>query len=117
MAATHAARITRLEARFDSLDSKLDRLIALHESADAPAKVARPKAEPKARKAAKPQVRTPKAPAKTVTLTRKTRSAFVAKAPWAQGLSTQAIAAMCVEDPSLVPAGFAVGEGYKAMFA
>jgi hypothetical protein len=63
-----------------------------------------------------PKARASKAPAKkAVSLTRSTRSAFVKAAPWAEGLSTRVIAAMCVEDPTLVPAGFAIGAGYTAL--
>ena len=103
-------RITALENRFDSLEAKLDTLLAAVVEPKAPAKVTRPKAAPKA-KARKAQ---PKA---VRCLTRKNRLSFVADAPWAQGLSTQVIAAMCTEDPSLVPAGWAIGERYTQMFA
>jgi hypothetical protein len=55
MAATHAARITRLENNLSSLESKIDRLLAVVD-ADAPAKTApkgktQPKADAKPRKA------------------------------------------------------------------
>lgn len=55
-------------------------------------------------------------------LTKETRKAFVAaalnqsKADF-RNCSTKAIAAMCVENPALVPAGFRIGAGYSAMFA
>lgn len=50
-------------------------------------------------------------------LTRKNRLEFVKVAPWAKGLSTSVIAHMCVEDATLIPAGWAIGEGRRAMCA
>lgn len=73
----------------------------------APAKKAQPKAAP----AANVQVKA---------LCKATRVAFVAAAK-AQGLadfsgmSTKVIAMMCLEDASIVPAGFRIGEGYTAL--
>lgn len=83
----------------------------------APAKPAARKPAPKARKAAAK----PKASVKVRALCKDTRKAFVAAAA-KEGVdfgswSTKAIAAACVEDPSLVPAGFRIGEGYAALYA
>ncbi len=93
-----------------------DRLLALLEGS-APAKVTRPvtpkaKPAPKARKAP-----AKKAPAKTRHLTRKNRAEFVKAHAWAKGLSTQVIASMCTEDPSLLAKGWGIGERYAEMFS
>lgn len=56
MAATHAHRIARLETSLESLESKIDRLLA-HVDADAPAKTTRK--APKARDAKPAQARKP----------------------------------------------------------
>ncbi len=104
---TNAARLSALESDIVEIKAMLRTLAGL--DASAPAKVTRPKAAPKA----KPQV---KAPA-TRCLTRKNRVEFVKAHPWAQGLSTQVIAAMATEDPSLLGAGWAIGERYQAKFA
>lgn len=80
-------------------------------SEDAPAKAAPKKAAKKtapARKAVAPKV---------TFLSKKSRQAFVKAAPEFAGMSTKAIAMACWEDPSLVPAGFAIGEGYQALCA
>lgn len=110
------ARLTALETKVDALTESISAFLATQVAAQAelPARVTRPKA---AKPAAPKAPKAPKAPAKTVCLTRKTRAAFVAKAPWAKGLSTHVIAAMCVEDASLVPAGFAIGAGYAGLYA
>jgi hypothetical protein len=91
--------------------------LAAQVTPDAPAKVTRPKAAAKrkpARKAA------PKAqPKADVKLCKATRARFVAAAA-KEGVdfascSTKAIAAMCLEDEALIPAGFAIGEGYRTL--
>lgn len=114
MSTTPRNTVASAHARIDALDAKLDRILAVLD----PAAVAKPaKAPAKARKAAKP-----KASAKPVTakaLCKATRLAFIAAAK-AEGtdfahMSTKAIAAMCIEEPALVPAGFRIGEGYAAL--
>jgi hypothetical protein len=93
-----------------------ERLLALME-ADAPAKVTRPKAEPKARRTAKPQVKAAKAP-KVTCLTKDTRKAFIKAHEWAQdGMSTQCLASMAVIEGLPLAKGWAIGEGYRRMFA
>ena len=100
-------------ARIDSLESKLDAILA-HLEPKAPAKP-QPKAA-KAPKKAAPKKPQPKADRK---LCKATRLAFIAAAAKQgvdfSGWSTKAIAGACIDDPSLVPAGFAIGEGYKAL--
>lgn len=90
-----------------------ERLLALIE-ADAPAKVTRPA---KAAKAAKPQVSAPKA-AKVTCLTKGNRKAFIKAHEWAQdGMSTQCLASMAVIEGLPLAKGWAIGEGYRQMFA
>lgn len=88
---------------------------------DQPAKAVTPKA-PKARKApAKPapKARRISAPTcgKTTTLTRASRPLFVKAHPWAQGLGTSTIAAMCVEEPGLLAKGWVIGPRNTARFS
>ena len=117
-----SARITtaQLSARMDAFEAKFDALLA-HLDAQAPAKAtpAR-KAQPKA--AATPKGKAAKArkaatqPKADRCLTRKNRAEFVKVAPWAKGLSTAVIAAMCLEDPALLEGtGFRIGERRQAM--
>jgi hypothetical protein len=112
-------------ARIDSLESKLDLILARLEPS-APAKVTR-KADLAAQIAHKPtasgarKVLKARGQAAPKALCKATRKAFIAAAAkegtdfgsW----STKAIAAACVEDPSLVPSGFRIGEGYAALYA
>lgn len=90
-----------------------ERLLSLME-ADKPAKVTRPT---KARKVAKPQVRAAKA-TKVTCLTKGNRKEFIEAHDWAQaGMSTQVLASMAVEEKLPLAAGWAIGEGYRQMFA
>lgn len=115
---TNTARISALETAVANLAEGQNRILALLEAGQ-PAKVTRPKAAAKrkpARKAA------PKAqPKADLALCKATRVRFVEAAAREgvdfAGMSTKAIAAMCVEDPSLVPAGFRIGDGYAALYA
>ena len=82
----------------------------------APAKKAPAKKAPAKKAAAK------KAAPKTArALCKATRKDFVAAAAKAgtdfAGMSTQTIAGLCLEDERLIPAGFVIGEGYRALFA
>lgn len=99
-----------LTARVDAIETTLARIEALilaQQTAKAPvarapkaAKVTQPKAAPKA--SAKPKA----------SLCKANREAFIAKAPWAKGLSTLAIATEIVEGRRKAPAGFQIGEAY-----
>lgn len=124
---TITARVSTLETGMSALiqgqAAMLDALTAITArlDGDAPAKTAPAKArKATTRKAATPKKAAPKAPAQAKALCKSTRVAFVAAAK-AQGLadfaglSTRVIAAMCVEEPALVPAGFRIGEGYAAL--
>lgn len=101
-------RISALESDVSEVKAMLTTLLTRLD-AGAPAKVTRPKAEPKPRKAAQPKA--------VRHLCRKNRQDFVKAHAWAKGLSTQVIAAMCVEDPSLLSAGWGIGERYTEMFS
>lgn len=103
--------LTTTNARIDSLEAKLDLILAALDP-QAPAKaVAKPKASAK---------KATKAPKVTKALCKATRVGFIAAAQ-AQGLadfsgmSTKTIALMCLEDEALVPAGYRLGEGYRAL--
>lgn len=104
--------VTRNE--FNALKSDVHQILVLLK-ADAPAK------QPKARKApAKPatkarRISTP-TKGKTTTVTRKSAPLLRKQHAWARGLSTQVIASMLVEDPSLAP-GWVVGPRYTEMFS
>lgn len=106
-------RITALEAGQARMEALLEQLVAAQTK---PAKVARPKAVTRkaVKRTTKPQ---PKA---DLALCKATRLRFIAAAAKEGvdfgGMSTKAIAAMCCEDPSLVPAGFRIGEGYAAIY-
>lgn len=76
-------------------------------------------AEPKAAKKASTKKAAPKATkavSKGLPVTKGNRQALVAKAPWAKGLSTKAIAEAIVTGAQEAPEGFYVGAGYTAMF-
>lgn len=86
--------------RLDRIEGLLEALI----STQAPAKPVSPRVV-----SAKP---------KLVALCRATRVDFIrASDEDFSGMSTQAIAAMCVEDPTLVPEGFRIGTRYTEKFS
>lgn len=93
-------------ARLDSVEAKLDRLIAALETKAPAKKVTR-------------KVTTTKAKA-TKALTKGTRKAFIAAASKDgydfEGFSTKALAFYAVEN-NYAPKGFHIGEGYLAMFS
>lgn len=97
--------VTRTE--FNALKSDVSKILVLLEGG-APAK-----ATPKPARKAPAKKAAPKA----TTLTRKTRPAFVKANPWAKGLSTQCIASMLVEDPSMTTDAWVVGPRYTEMFS
>lgn len=121
---TLTARVSSLESGQEAILASLATLqetltvVAASVSGSAPAKTVAPKAP--AKKAPAKKAATPKAPAQAKALCKSTRLAFIAAAK-AQGLadfsntSTKAIAGMCIEDPTLVPAGFRIGAGYAAL--
>lgn len=120
---TLTTRVSSLEAGQAQILESLAALqqtmtvIAAGVEGKAPAKTTR---KAPAKKAPVHKAATPKAPAQAKALCKSTRLAFIAAAK-AQGLadfsstSTKAIAAMCIEDPALVPAGFRIGAGYAAL--
>ena len=107
-------------AALASIDARLTALEADRNAPavkTAPAKTAR-KSAPKSSSKKAPK----KAAPKTVrALCKATRKDFVAAAAKAgvdfAGMSTQTIAGLCLEDETLIPAGFVIGEGYRALFA
>lgn len=113
----HAAQVAT-DARLGNIETLLTALL----DAQAPAKVTRPKAaKPAAKKPVTRKAAEPKAPVKVKALCKATRVAFIAAAAKngvdLAGCSTKAIALMCLEDEALIPAGFAIGEGYRALFS
>ena len=106
-------RISALESSV----ANIERMVAQLVQAQQPAKVARPKAV--TAKAAKRTVRKPQ-PKADLALCKATRVRFVAAAAkegWDfAGMSTKAIAAMCVE-ADYAPKGFHIGAGYTQMFS
>lgn len=101
--------VTRTE--FNALASDVSRILAILDPAK-PAKVVKAPAK-KATKAVR--IATP-SKGKTTTVTRKSAPLLRKQHAWARGLSTQVIASMLVEDPSLAP-GWVVGPRYTEMFS
>jgi hypothetical protein len=99
--------LSSTNARIDSLEAKLDQVLAALQggSAATPAAPKAPKA-PKAEKSAKPTY-----------LRQSTRKAFIAASEYdLTGWSTKEIAAYAVNvNADIIPAGFAIGEGYTAL--
>lgn len=95
------------DARMDRMEAMLSTLVAAQIAPTAPAK---PKAAPKA---AKPAKKAAPAPVASKVLSRTNRLAFVADNPWAQGMSTLAIAEAVVEGET-VYGGWTVGAARAA---
>jgi septal ring-binding cell division protein DamX len=122
---TSTTRVTlkSTNLRIDSLDSKLDAILAAL-SPEAPAKAPRKAATRKVtRKPVARKAPARKAPAKKVALrplSKKSRVAFVAAARKEgvdfSGQSTKAIAEFCVTE-GYAPKGFTIGAGYTALFS
>lgn len=121
---TLTTRVSALEAGQQDIiagQARLETMLAALIDGKAPAKTA-PKAPAKKAPAKKAPAKAPVAKATKVrALCKSTRVAFVAAAKAEgtdfSGMSTKVIAAMCVEEPALVPAGFRIGEGYAALMA
>lgn len=116
---TRTTAVTRTE--FNALVAAVEALTTVVTASidpKAPAKARTTRKAP-AKKAPARKAPAKKAPVKEQALCKATRKAFVARAAKEGidfgGMSTQTIAAMCLEDESLIPAGFRVGEGYRAL--